>query len=185
MKILAIDAATRCGFAWGDSNGKPVSLSHRLKGPEDEPERAFKRLGIILRDMFSADAPELVVVEAPMSMGAMIRKDEDSERGFKFASNPSTIYLLNGLIGVVFGICGPYGIRARTANVQAVRKDFLGKARPQDPKRSVLARCVQLGWLDKDCKDDNRADALSLWSHSCGKYASRLGALADASRGVL
>jgi len=170
VKILALDLATNAGFALGDSNGKPTSWSKRLKSPEDEPERAFKKLGIELRDVFALETPDIVVVEAPMSMGGMVKLDEESDRGFKFTSNPNTIYMLTGLVGVVFGICGPYGIMARKANVQKVRKDFLGVSRPKDPKRVVLDRCHQLGWLERSCRDDNRADALALWSWACGEF---------------
>lgn len=180
VKILALDLATNAGFAMGNSGDKPTSWSKRLKSPEDDPERAFKKLGIELRDIFALDKPDLVIVEAPMSMGGMVRKDDESERGFKFTSNPNTIYMLTGLVGVVFGICGPYGIQARKANVQQVRKNFLGMARPPEPKRAVLDRCYQLGWLPRDCRDDNRADSLALWMFACGHYAGHLGVLAAA-----
>lgn len=160
--VLAIDAATNCGFAIGEAASAPRSWSQRLKGGDDDPERAFKKMGIALRDLFALEPPDLVVVEAPMSMGGMVEADENSERGFRFKSNPETIYLLNGLVAVVFGICGPYGIRARKANVQAVRKHFVGKARPQDPKKVVLERCWQIGYLPRNVKDNNRGDAVAL-----------------------
>lgn len=162
MRILAVDAATRCGFAIGPAGAAPKSWSERLRSGDDEPERAFKRMGIILRDLFALDRPDLVVIEAPMSMGGMVEADENSPRGFKFKSNPETIYMLTGLVAVVFGICGPYGVRARKVNVQTVRKHFLGVARPEDPKRAVLTQCHRLGWMPKDCRDDNRADACAL-----------------------
>lgn len=174
MLILALDLATNAGFALGDEGGTPRSWSRRLKTPEDEPERAFKKLGVELRDIFAIGKPDLVIVEAPMSMGGMVRKDEANERGFKFTSNPQTIYILTGLVGVVFGICGPYGIMARKANVQTVRKHFLGISRPKDPKLAVLAQCHRLGWLEKTCKDDNRADALALWQYAGAHYARPL-----------
>lgn len=180
MKILAIDAATVCGFAFGDSNCRPDSFSERLKDGTDDPERAFKKMGIRLRDLFSVDLPDLVIVEAPISVGAMVERDEESDRGFRFKSNPNTFYLLTGLVASVFTICGPYGVRAHKANVQTVRKDFLGKARPTDPKKAVVDRCVQLGWLERGCRDHNRADALALWSFACGQYASRLSVLSQA-----
>lgn len=185
MNILALDLATNAGFAIGDSNGKPTSWSKPLKSSDHDPERAFAKLGIILRDIFEGDKPDLVVVEAPMSMGGMVRADNNNERGFSFTSNPNTIYMLTGLVGVVFGICGPYGIKARKANVQQVRKHFLGVARPHEPKRAVLNRCHQLGWLPRDCKDDNRADALALWMYACGQYAGHLGVLAAAAEATL
>lgn len=173
VNILALDLATNTGFAIGDSKGKPTSWSRRLKTPEDDVECAFGNLGLILRDMFMVECPDLVVVEAPMSMGGMVKLDEQSDRGFKFTSNPSTIYMLGGLVASVYTICKPYGIRVRKANVQTVRKDFLGVARPSNPKKVVLDRCRQLGWLDRTCRDDNRADALALWSFACHQQVER------------
>jgi hypothetical protein len=160
--VLAIDAATNSGFAIGSAGVAPRSWSQRLKGSGDDPERAFRKMGIVLRDLFSVEKPDLVVVEAPMSMGGMVEADESSPRGFKFKSNPETIYMLTGLVAVVFGICGPYGISCRKANVQAVRKHVVGKARPNDPKRAVLERLWQIGYLPRDVKDDNRGDAVAL-----------------------
>ena len=162
MLVLAIDAASNTGFALGEAGAAPRSWAQRLRGTDDDPERAFKKMGIALRDLFAVEKPELVVVEAPMSMGGMIEADEKSPRGFKFKSNPETIYMLTGLVAVVFGICGPYGIRCRKANVQAVRKHVVGKARPADPKKAVLERCWQIGYLPRDVKDNNRSDAVAL-----------------------
>ncbi|MBS4016787.1 MAG: hypothetical protein KGZ68_01000 [Dechloromonas sp.] len=174
--VLAIDAATKVGFALGEAGKAPRSWSQRLKDGDDDPERAFKKLGITLRDLFMVEKPDLVIVEAPIQMGAMIEADSAAPRGFKFKSNPETIYLLTGLVAGVFTICGPYGIRCRKANVQAVRKHVVGKARPADPKKAVLERCWQIAYLPRDCRDDNRADAIALhiWAsdHLC-KPATR------------
>jgi hypothetical protein len=183
MKILAIDAATNCGFAWGDSNGRPFSVSERLRTKEDDPERAFKNIGRAVRNFLEVEQPELVIIEAAINLGGMVELDPQSERGFRFKSKQETIYILCGLVGAAVAICGCYGIPAKKANVQTVRKDFLGVARPENPKLAVLSQCIRLGWLERDCNDDNRGDALALWSFACGKYASRLGQLANVARG--
>lgn len=176
MLVLALDLATKSGVALGKAGERPHSFSERLRGPEDEPERAFKKLGIMLRDIFMVNAVDLVVVEAPMSMGGMLEQDDKSPRGFRFRSNPETILILQGLYAVTFGICGPYGIRCKKANVQTVRKHVVGAARPTDPKNAVINRLHQIGYLDRDCRDDNRADAVALhiWaSDTFGKPATR------------
>lgn len=175
MLILAIDAATNCGFAMGKAGDRPRTWSRRLKAPADDPERAFKKLGIEMRDVFCVERPDLVVVEAPILMGAMAKADPETGE-VKFRSSPQANYLLTGLVGVVFGICGPYGVRAIKANVQSVRLHVLGKGRPADPKRAVLERMWLIGYLDKDCRDDNRADAAALhvWASDVhGKPATR------------
>ena len=171
MLILACDLATNSGFAIGNAGEKPRSWAMRLRSDGDDPERAFKRLGIELRDLFMMEKPDLIVVETPISMGGMVERDDQSARGFRFKSRPETIYILTGLVGVVFGIAGPYGIPARKVNVQTVRKHFLGVARPSgDPKKLTVARCHMLGLMARDCKDDNRADAIALHDYAAATF---------------
>jgi len=170
MKIFALDLATTTGFAIGDTGGAPLSGSVRLKTSDDEPERAFKKLAQFLRDHFSANTYDLVIVEAPVNIGAFVQSAPESERGFKFTSNPATIYLLSGLAAVAYGISGCYGFRCVKANVQQVRKHFLGVARPENPKQAVVARCKQLRYIPTDCRDDNQADACALWDFAASHY---------------
>ena len=181
MLIMSLDLATKTGFCISDTSAsKPTrSGSIRLKDGEDEPERAFRKLGIWLRDQFSVEMPDLVVCEAPVNLGAFVESAPESERGFRFRTNPSTVYLLSGLVAVTFGICGPYGVRCVKANVQTVRKHFVGVARPPDPKKVVIARCQQLRWVDATCRDDNQCDALAAWSWAAGNFGSRAGGMFD------
>lgn len=174
MLIMALDLAVKTGFAIGSAGEKPRSGVVRLKGTEDEPQRACRKLGIWLRDQFSLEVPELVVVEAPVNIGAMIDWKSGDETGKpKFRSRPETISLLHRLVGGVETICGPYGVRCVTGNVQTVRKHFLGVARPQNPKSAVVNRCHLLGYMPRDAKDDNQADALALWDWACAQHARR------------
>ena len=176
MRILTLDLATRSGFAVGPAGTIERAGSKRFRDPEDEPERAFRKFGCFLRDEFTIDLPDLVVIEAPMNMGGMVEADEKSERGFKFKSKPETIYLLTGLVAVAHGICGPYGVRAINVGVQKVRKHFLGVSRPSDPKKAVVARCHLLGLMPKNERDDNKADAIAMhvWaSDTYGRPATR------------
>jgi hypothetical protein len=172
MRILAIDAATRSGFCCAVAGvPNPRVWSERLKSPDDEPERAFKKMGIILRDQFAFEKPDLVIVEAPRQMGANIKAAPDDPRGFRFTTSPDTAYMLIGLVAVVYGICGPYGVRCISANVQTVRKHFIGQARPKDPKKLVLERAKLLGYVPRDCRDDNMSDACALFDWASATYA--------------
>lgn len=169
MRILALDVATKTGAAYGPADGIPTSWSWKLKTPDDIPTKAARQLGIELRDFLGSSKVELIVIEAPIAPGALSH------------TNGNTIRLLHGLSMVVHGIAGPYGIRCIEANVQTVRKHFLGAARPENPKAHVLQRCKALGWLDVDCKDDNRADALSLWSFAAAQHGGTFGIIGNAS----
>lgn len=170
MNIFALDLATSTGFALGEAGRSPMSGAVRLKSSDDEPERAFRKLAQFLRDHFEVQRFDLVIVEAPVNIGAFVQSAPESERGFKFTSNPSTIYLLSGLAAVAFGVCGCYGIRCVKGNVQQVRKHFLGISRPENPKQAVIARCKQLRYVPADCRDDNRADACALWDYAASHY---------------
>ena len=159
--ILAIDAATRCGFAMGRIGSTPASWSDRLRSPDDPPSRAARKMGIVLRDLFSTNRPDIVYIEQPV------------RGGMNMQTNANTLLVLQGLYMSVHAICGPYGVRTNESHVQTVRKHFVGVARPDNPKRAVLDRCYALGWLEPDCKDDNRADALALWSFACHQQVER------------
>lgn len=172
MRVLALDLATKTGFANGVAGSKPRSGVKRLKDGGDDPERGFRKLGIWLRDEFSFEKPDLVMIEAPLPVGSMIDWDGGEDKKPKFRSNPGTIYFLNGLVAVVHGICGPYGIMCRQVGVQKVRKHFLGLARPADPKRAVIERCHLLGLMAKDQRDDNQADACALWTFAADTFGN-------------
>jgi hypothetical protein len=162
MLIMALDVATKLGYAIGRAGEKPRAGSERLKRPDDPSQRACKKLGIWLRDQFAFELPDLVVIEAPVNIGGMIDWKKDSGERPTFRSTPETISLLHRLVGGVETICGPYGIRCESANVQSVRKHVVGKARPENPKQAVLARCQMLGYLPKDSRDTDAADAVAL-----------------------
>jgi len=159
MMILAVDAATKSGFALGRVGETPRAWSQRLKGGDDEPERAFKKMGIALRDLFALEKPDLVVIEQHMLFAG------------NGQSTAKTGYLLQGLVASVFAICGPYSVKARLAAPQTVRRHFVGRARPDDPKREVLDRCKALGWVAPDFKDMDATDAAAVWSYGWKTYA--------------
>lgn len=153
MRILAIDAATKCGFAWGLAGSKPTVKLERLRDPEDEEARAARRLGKLMRDLFEIETFDLAVIEAPLDPAVAARMQ---------TSNNRTVKMLQRLPGAVHAVAACYGARSVEVNVQAVRKHFLGVARPADPKKAVIAQCHRLGLLDPACRDDNIADAIAL-----------------------
>lgn len=153
--IAAFDLATLTGYAIGRAGERPRFGTWRLKTPDDEPERASRNLGCQLRDLFSIEKPDIVAYEAAISAGGMLRMGNASH----------TAGMLLQLPGALQAICGCYGVRAVKKNVQNVRKNFVGKGRPDDPKRAVLDQCRVLGF---DVKDDNAADALAIWHVQAG-----------------
>ena len=75
--------------------------------------------------------------------------------------------LLIGLAAVTEMIAASRGIPCSAANMQSVRKNFVGSGRPGNPKKAVADRCKLLGWT---CRDDNQSDACAVWSFAKSKY---------------
>lgn len=164
--ILALDLATRTGFASGAPGAVPRSGFLKLKDAEDAQSRAARNLGCFLRDELSVTRPDLVVYEAAMPAGAMLN-----------AGNASvTADMAWMLVGAVEAVCGCYGVRTIAANVQTVRKHFTGKARydsREAAKLAVVKRCHVLGLMRRSQRDDNQADALAVWDWAVAVHARR------------
>ena len=157
--IMALDLATKAGFAYGPPHEPPVSGSHRLKDGEDPPARAYKRLAQWMRDQFCLEIPEAVFVEKPIAFLS------------GGGSNSSTIVMLNALVAVAHGICGCYGVRCVEVPVASVRKRLLGRARVEgDPKRLTLENLKMRGLLKPDCFDLDESDAVAIHAFASSEY---------------
>src|SRR3954469_16219461 len=115
MLVLALDVATRTGWALGEPGEKPRIGWSRLKKPDDPVHVAWRNAGFFLKDLFLLDRPDLIVAEAPLAAAAQ-RSDA-----------AATLQL--GAIGVVVFMAAAYEIRLEFANAQTVSKHFTGKAR--------------------------------------------------------
>lgn len=157
-EILALDIATRTGFAFGRPGELPRSGSIRLAPPGSSNGAIGRGMMRWLADFLKVSQPDVIYYEVPLDPRHMGRKTT-----FK------TARILLGLPFLVETISEARGVyKLREAGVQDVRKHFCGNARPKDKKQAVLARCRQLGWQPED---DNAADALALWDFACAKEA--------------
>lgn len=157
---MALDIATNCGIAIGDSSGKPESFSVRLKRRGQGPEIAAFNMLAFLRDTFLVAKPDVVCIEEFLN--------RTEKRSF------DSVILQLKCHGAAEAACGAFGVLVKTANVSTIRKHFCGRANAGDrasTKRMVLDRAKILGYLPKDCEDDNRADAIAVWEYACAKYA--------------
>lgn len=172
MRILALDLATRTGFAIGPPGRIERSASATLKKPDEPLWVAGQNIGFLLRDLFvlRSERPTMIVVEAPLPPGA--------------AGGAAAAILAWGLVFVVAFMGALFEIPVRQVNVLDVRRFYVGKARLQAPpgfstgkdanrkwtKLKVIERAQQLGHLPLDCKDDNRADACALHYFASVKF---------------
>lgn len=157
-KILALDIATRSGWAFGRPGEIPSSGSIRL-APSGSSNGAIGR-GMLrwLTDFITVNNPDMIYYEVPLDP-----RHKGGQTTF------ATARILLGLPFLVETISEARGVfKLREAGVQDVRKYFVGQARPKDKKQAVIARCRELGWK---AEDDNAADALALWSFACAVEA--------------
>ena len=151
--ILALDLARKTGWARGRPGERPVSGAVQFGGAGAGHEEVF---GGALRWLTNAARPDLIVIEQPMSAHHM--------RG---RTNQKALLLLYGLPAVIGAVANCHRVRVLHAGVQDVRGHFLGdrKMKRAAAKDATVFRCRQLGWMDDT--DDNRADALAIWSYAC------------------
>lgn len=158
--ILALDIASRTGWAFGRPGELPRAGSVRLAPPGSDI--GLVGMGLIrwMRDFTQLEKVDALYIEAPVNPAFMRGK-----------TSWETALMLISLFGIACATAEGLGIfRRRRANVQDVRRHFVGESRPKDKKQAVIARCRQLGWK---ASDDNAADALALWSFACAIEAPR------------
>jgi hypothetical protein len=170
MFILALDLATKTGWASGLVGEVPKSGSWLLRRPKNEPEVGWENLGCRLRDLFTLRVPDLVIYERAMSVGAMQEEGDDGK--MRFRSSPQAIQFLIGIVGALHGVTGPYGVKTASVPSQTWRKHLLGagKIPKGEAKPLTIRRVHQLGLMPIDCRDDNRADAIGVWEYAAGRY---------------
>jgi hypothetical protein len=160
--VLALDLATKTGWAYGQPDSVPKSGS--LRFAREGASMAAHLVGCRkwLRDFIAVNATRLVVFEAPLTPDLM--------RG---RTNIATIRLLIGLAAVVEECLYGRGIDVREARVSDVRAHFLGSNHRKRDAAKLATKdvCTRLGW---QAVDDNAADALALWSYQVSFIAPEL-----------
>jgi len=156
--ILALDLATRTGWAEGEIGSRPRHGSERF-APAGA-DRAAVLSGAIrhLQRRFMAFPPAMVVFEAPMAPNIMAGR-----------TNANTARTLIGLAGLVEAICAINGIhRVREAKVSDIRRWFIGgNPRGEIGKKLTIERLREMGF---EPEDDNAADALALWHYAAAQH---------------
>ena len=167
--ILALDIATKTGWAGGKPSGTPISGSIRFGDSTSEPDEVFakaiKWFSMFLQSLRErGQLPDTLIVEAMLPPTAMKEQTSRTVRD-----------RLAGLHGCFLGIARLRGIGEITqANVGNVRAHFIGdrRCRREQAKRETLLQCKVQGW---DVVDDNAADACALWSYACTLIRPELG----------
>lgn len=164
--IYALDLATHCGFAVGAPGERPRSGTVVLKQRGGCRGNALGNLIAWLNDEWRSAPPALIVKEAPLPLQAF------ADRG----NSEDAVMMTYGLHGIVEAMAARFALPVRQAHAATIRKHFIGKGRlgsRDETKRAVVARCHLMGLMPRDCRDDNRADALATWDWAAATFGRR------------
>lgn len=162
MKVLALDLATKTGWAVGCLNDVPRFGSLRFAREGHSMAAHFAGCAQWLNDMVAVETPRLVVFESPLPTS------------FTFGrTTADTGRWLIGLTAIVEATLYGRGFDVREASVTDVRRFFLGtnNFKRDDAKLATKRRCIELGW---QVGDDNAADACALWLYQCSLLDPRI-----------
>ena len=155
--ILALDIATKTGWARGRVGEIPQSGSVRFGGLHDSPHEIFAQaLAWISNFLEPKPRPDVLMIEALLPPDAMKGKTSKAVRD-----------RLSGLHGIMKAVASLRGIgEIAEVSVGDVRAHFIfdRTARREIAKRETLLQCKALDW---PAEDDNAADACAIWSYAC------------------
>lgn len=141
MKILALDVATRCGFAHSCGISGTWDLSPRK---DESKGMRLIRLRGKLNEMHKTEPFELVVFESAVSYGAKHAKG---------------IAVQTEMQGVLKLWCEDNAIEYKGYPPSEIKKHATGKG---NAKKDMMLAAAKAKWTDRNISDDNEADALHL-----------------------
>lgn len=174
-RILALDLASRFGWAFGAAGEKPISGSRYFTrtgaapkgGPVSNGAKFWHAMRFIA-GVIEEYGPTDIICEQPIAPSS--KQGQTSSAAFE------TLYGLPAAIrGMAYGL-GVYNWEYATPST--IRKHFIGNGgmKGEEAKPIVFRKCVALGWIlptDQDISHD-RSDALAIWSWAEAKLAPKL-----------
>ena len=157
--ILALDLATRTGWAYGVPGGKPVGGVWELPAGASNG-RKFAALENQLWDALALHRPRLLILAASFTQGKAISGAEQ----------------LLGLAAHVESSCYRHDVEVRKQAESTMRAHVLGKGASLGGRDAIKARvmswCAEQGYR---VVDDNQADATLAWRYACDTAGARFG----------
>lgn len=153
MRLLALDLATRLGFASGDTTTcQPVSGWHQLPKTGDDLGRFARAYHGFLVEVVAETSPEIIVIEEPMPTQAG-------------KSTMATTMKLQGLCWHTEFYGEMKRLKVFQVPAQKWKKALCGTAKVSKKMKPYppMVACAARGW---DVTDDNEADALGIWLYS-------------------
>ncbi len=157
--ILALDLATRTGWAYGVPGGRPVGGVWELP-PAASLGRKLASFENVLWDALALHKPRLVQFAASFTQGKKIGGAE----------------LLLGLCAHVESGCYRHDAEVRKEAESTIRVHVFGKHGSQGGREVLKARamawCAEQGYR---VASDDHADALIVWKYACDTAGGRFG----------
>lgn len=169
MLILSIDLGRLCGFCMGVAGTIPESWSHELRRSGQPNGLA---LGELAREMIRAKnrlgKPDMIVLEHWLP-----------PKQAKSGANVEDALRMNGACNAIAGVWGvnvsepfPSTVRTQVCGRPYESGDGLrGNRRISNTKIMVLDTMITLGYLPRNCNDDDRADAVCAWVWAQANFA--------------
>ncbi|MBN9317991.1 MAG: hypothetical protein J0I99_19800 [Devosia sp.] len=162
LRLLAIDAASKFGWAFGSTDQMPVSGNARFADPGSEHEAYFAGAWRWMHDTIREYRPQAICMEAPLHLGKN--------------TTAKTTELLNGIQACLRCNARQNSVfRVKVINQSTVRAFFIprtpvkrGEKRPrldsEQLKMLARKRCIELGFIDQSVTSLDQTDALAVWA---------------------
>ncbi len=162
MRLLAIDAASKFGWAFGETSAMPISGHGRFASPGSDHEVYFAGAFDWVHGFIKEHRPDAVVIEASIPVHGK--------------TTNSTTELLNGIQGNLRGTIHKHRIfRTARPTPDQVRAYFTPlpklkrgqkRARLDSEQKKLLVRrrCIELGFVTEDVTSLDQTDALAVWA---------------------
>lgn len=172
MLIHAMDPARRSGFAIGAAGERPRQGFLVLRQPKEPRSVACGNLIAYLQTAWRDRRPDLFVYEPPMSLAAWLANAKRTGR----AHGGEVLESANELSGIMQGMCQRYGIRCEPVARNSVMWKVAGKqsfGSSEANKEAVIKGLIEMGMIDRDCTDNDLADAVAIHVVASGKFANK------------
>lgn len=159
MIVLALDVATRTGWAAGRICSTPVWGTQQFGRGKSNGDVLYA-YRIWLLEKIDEVQPELICFESPFMPTV------DSQFAQEGARNALTVRRLFGFAGITEATCVERHIRCYEARPSEIIHHFIGGRVPkkrEEKKAAAVAMCKRLGF---DVADDDEADAVALWCYA-------------------
>jgi hypothetical protein len=119
-----------------------------------------------IHNLWRVEVPELVVAEAPLNLGAFLKKNR----------NAASFEIQLKLHGILQMMCARFKTRYVAVHQATARKHFLGFANKGDrteTNNAVVQRCRLMKLVPPDCSDWDRCSAICIHDYACAYYGAR------------